>query len=317
MLSRRSLLALLPATAALAAAGARAATEAPRQLRIGTQKGEPVLVAARKNRSLETLLEPLGVEVSYIEFQFGPPILEAMRVGSIDIGATGDAPPVFAQAAHSDLVYFATRPDNGDSSAILLPPGSTLQTLHDLKGKRVAFGRGSSAHNLTIAALEKAGLSYGDIQPITLSPADATAAFEHGDIDAWTIWDPYYALTEARPVVRVLASTKDITPQNSFYLATRDFATRYGDVLTKVVQELGRVGAWGDAHRDEVARMLTAQTGVPLDAWTRSVNRASFRTVPIDDRVLGEQQQVADRFYGLRIIPAPVNVHDYAWHASS
>jgi len=84
-----------------------------------------------------------------------------------------------------------------------------------------------------------------------------------------------------------------------------------------VVQELGRVGAWGDAHRDEVARMLTAQTGVPLDAWTRSVNRASFRTVPIDDRVLGEQQQVADRFYGLRIIPAPVNVHDYAWHASS
>jgi len=299
------------------AAVARAAIEAPKHLRIGTQKGEPVLVAARKNRSLETLLEPLGVEVSYIEFQFGPPILEAMRVGSLDIGATGDAPPIFAQAAHSDLVYIAARPDNGDSSAILLPPGSKIETLPDLKGKRVAFGRGSSAHNLTIAALERAGLSYGDIQPVTLAPADAAAAFEHGDIDAWTIWDPYYAITEGRPGVRVLATTKDITPQNSFYLATRDYATRYGEVLTKVVQELGRVGAWCDAHRDEVARLLTAQTGVPLDAWTRAANRASFRSVPIDRAVLAQQQQVADRFYGLRIIPSAVTVSDYAWHVSS
>ena len=147
--------------------------------------------------------------MQWVEFQFGPPMLEAMRVNAIDIGAVGDTPPVFAQAAHGDLLYIAAQRAGGQ--AILVPPGSTLQTLHDLKGKKVAFGRGSSAHNLTIAALEKGGLTYADIQPIYLGPADAGAAFERGAIDAWTIWDPYYALFETRPGVRVLAKWTEIT----------------------------------------------------------------------------------------------------------
>ena len=189
MATRRQLFA---ATSSLLAgtAGWRArAAESP-TLRVGFQKGEPVLVAAKQNRSLETLLDPLGISVSWLEFAFGPPILEAMRVGSIDIGGVGDTPPIFAQAARADLVYIGSRPSTGDSSAVLVPPGSTLQTLHDLKGRKVAFGRGSSAQNLTLAALEKAGLTVADIQPIYLSPADAAAAFAHGDVDAWTIWDP-------------------------------------------------------------------------------------------------------------------------------
>jgi sulfonate transport system substrate-binding protein len=182
---------------------AQAGASAARLLRVGFQKGEPILLAAKQNRSLETLLNPLDIEVQWIEFQFGPPMLEAMRVNSVDIGAVGDTPPVFAQAAHGDLLYIAAQRSGGQ--AILVPPGSTLQTLHDLKARKVAFGRASSAHNLTLAALEKAGLTYDDIQPIYLGPADGGAAFERGAIDAWTIWDPYYALFETRPGVRTLA----------------------------------------------------------------------------------------------------------------
>jgi sulfonate transport system substrate-binding protein len=161
------------------------------------QKGEPTLVAAKQNRSLETALAPLGVEVEWLEFPFGPPMLEAMRVGSIDFGGVGDTPPIFAQAAHADLLYVAAEP--AGASALLVPPGSKLQTLHDLKGKKLAFARGSSAHNLAVAAVEKAGLAWSDIVPVPLAPADAAAAFEHGSIDAWVIWDPYYALYETRP----------------------------------------------------------------------------------------------------------------------
>ena len=112
-----------------------------------------------------------------------------------------------------------------------------LQTLHDLKGKKVAFGRGSSAHNLTIAALEKARLTYSDIQPIYLGPADAGAAFERGAIDAWTIWDPYYALFETRPGVRVLAKSTDITEQNSFFMASRAYVEANASITAKVVGE--------------------------------------------------------------------------------
>jgi ABC-type nitrate/sulfonate/bicarbonate transport system substrate-binding protein len=109
--------------------------------------------------------------VTWTEFSYGPPLLEALRLGNLDVGTVGDTPPIFAQAAGADLVYVAAAPSGSSGSAILLPPGSTLQTLGDLKDKRVAFAHGSAAHNLTVAALEKAGLKFTDIQPIQLAPA--------------------------------------------------------------------------------------------------------------------------------------------------
>ncbi len=316
MATRRQLLAATPALL-LGSIGRRARAAGVTALRVGYQKGEPVLVAAKQNRAFETLLAPLGISVSWLEFAFGPPILEAMRVGSIDIGGVGDTPPIFAQAAHADLVYVASRPSTGDSSAVLVPPGSTLQTLYDLKGRKVAFARGSSAQNLTLAALEKAGLTFSDIQPIYLAPADAAAAFAHGDIDAWTIWDPYYAIAEARAGVRVLASSKDITPQNSFYLASRAYASQAPEVIDKVVTSLGDVGAWCDAHKQEVAQLLSSGTGVPLPVMNQVADRTSFRSVPMTNALIAEQQQIADRFSNLSIIPARLNVRDYAWHVSA
>jgi len=316
MATRRHFLAALPALlTGVAASRARAAGVS--SLRVGFQKGEPVLVAAKENRTFETALDPLGMRVSWVEFPFGPPMLEAMRAESIDIGGVGDTPPIFAQAAHADLVYIAARPSTGDSSAVLVPPGSTLHTLSDLKGKKVAFARGSSAHNLTLAALEKAGLSFADIHPIYLAPADAAAAFTQGDIDAWTIWDPYYAMNEVRPGVRVLASSRNITPQNSFYLASRSYAKQAPAVIEKVVAGLGDIGAWCDTHKVEVAKLLSAGTGVNLPDMTRAIDRTSFRSVPMTDGLLAEQQLVADRFSDLHLIPGKLNVHDYAWHVSA
>ena len=316
MLPRRSALGLLAASLSLAA-GRSVGAAVPKQLRIGYQKGEPVLVAAKANRSFETLLQPLGVEVTWLEFPFGPPILEAMRVGSVDVGAVGDAPPIFAQAGKAELVYIGARHDNGDSYGILLPPGSTIRSLQELKGKRVAFAKASSAHNFTLAALEKAALSYADITPVPLAPADAAAAFEHGDVDAWTIWDPYLAIAEARPGVRLLVKTREVGVANSFYLASRDYANRYGDVLWSVVQELGRVGAWCEEHRPALANLLSAITGVPLPAWQLSVDRARFVSTPIDQAVLAEEQVLADRFRRLGLIPVSINVRDWAWRATS
>jgi sulfonate transport system substrate-binding protein len=175
-----------------------------KKLRVGFQKGEAVLMTARANKDLETLLDPKGIAVEWIEFQFGPPMLEAMRAGSVDVGAVGDTPPVFAQAAHDDLLYIAA--NRGAPQSVLLPPGSNIRTLLDLKGKKIAFGRGSAAHNFTLLILEKAGLQYGDIQPIYLGPADAGPAFSQGAIDAWSIWEPYASLFNTRDGVRTLTT---------------------------------------------------------------------------------------------------------------
>jgi NitT/TauT family transport system substrate-binding protein/sulfonate transport system substrate-binding protein len=312
MISRRHLLAALPA---IGLATVRASAASSRLLRVGFQKGEPILLAAKQNRSMETLLNPLGIEVQWTEFQFGPPMLEAMRANAIDLGAVGDTPPVFAQAAHGDLLYIAAQRSSGQ--AILLPPESTLQTLHDLKGKKVAFGRGSAAHNLTIAALEKAGLTYADIQPIYLGPADAGAAFERGAIDAWTIWDPYYALFETRPGVRVLAKWTDITEQNGFFMASRAYVEANAPVTAKIVGEFTRLAAWAREHRPELAAMVAKETGMSPEAVQRAVDRAPFQVLPMDDALAQSQQIVANRFRALGLIPTDIKVRDQVWRASA
>ncbi|HVY15006.1 MAG TPA: aliphatic sulfonate ABC transporter substrate-binding protein [Rhodopila sp.] len=308
-LHRRTLLA-----SALALSAVRRA-QAAGVLRMGFQKGEPILIALKAAKTLETQLAPLGIDVTWTEFQFGPPMLEAMRAGSIDVGGVGDTPPIFSQAAHGNLVYIAGQTAGGQ--AVLLPAGSTIQTLAELKGKRIAFGRGSSAHSLLLKVLEKAGLTYDQIQPVYLGPADAGAAFEHGAIDAWSIWDPYYALFETRPGVRTLITDAQVGGQNAFFLARAGFAHDNPSVTAKVVDAFIATGAWARAHRSEVADQLAASTGISREAIGRAVDRAPFQVRFMDQAFVDSQQKVADRFRALNLIPADIQVASAVWHPTA
>lgn len=310
MLDRRALLAALAALPVARPAGAAE----PGVLRIGYQKNG-ILVVAKQQGLIEKRLEPLGQTVRWTEFSFGPPLLEALSVGGIDIGMTGDAPPIFAQAARANMVYAAAQEGGSSGAGILLPKGSDLQSLADLKGKRVAFAKGTAAHNLTIAALEKAGLSYADIEPVTLAPADAAAAFTRGGVDAWTIWDPYLAIAERGEGVRVLAYATAITPQNTFLLASRPFAETRAPVLGAAIEALDAVAAWCTQNRGAVAELLSQGTGVPLAATRRAVDRAEYAFGPMTDRVIAQQQAVADRFHALNLIPKPIRIADAVWTA--
>src|SRR5262249_52267837 len=144
-------------------------------------------------------------DVKWSEFQFGPPMMEALGAGAIDFGEVGDMPPIFAQAAGQRFVYAARMP--GSQHAMLVPEGSAIRTVADVKGKKVAVARGSSAHNVTVRLLEKAGLAFADIVPAYMPPADASAAFSRGSVDAWVVWDPYYALAERRQKARAIAAS--------------------------------------------------------------------------------------------------------------
>ena len=153
-------------------------------VRIGYQKyGKLVLLKGRG--TLEQKLKPLGYSVSWTEFPSGPPLLEALNVGSIDFGISGETPPIFAQAAGVPLVYLAYGPPAPQGEAILVPKDSPLKSVADLKGKKVALNKGSNVHYLLVRALEQAGLKYTDIQTVFLAPADALAAFTRGSVDAW------------------------------------------------------------------------------------------------------------------------------------
>ena len=308
MLTRRSTL----AAALAAAAFPHLARAAGQTLRIGYQKNG-ILAVAKERGAIEARLKPIGVDVTWTEFSYGPPLLEALSLGSIDVGQTGDAPPIFAQAAKADLVYVAAQADGGSGSAVLLPKDSPIRALSELKGKRVAFAKGSSAHNLTVAALEKAGLSYGDIEPVTLAPADGSAALLRGAVDAWTVWDPYFAIAEESGQVRVLAQASEIGPTNNFFLANRGFAESQPATVATAIAVLGDVARWCEQNRGSVAASLSKATGVPLAATQRTVGRIKYVIGPVTPTIVAEQQRIADRFHALKLIPRPIRVADIVW----
>lgn len=298
---------------ALTSGGALA--ETPKEFRVGYQKGSAILVIAKQREVLEKRLKEAGVDsVKWVEFQFGPPLLEALGAGAVDIGVVGDTPPVFAQAAGANLVYIASTP--ASASAIVVPKDSPIKAVADLKGKKVAIAKGSSSHNLTIQALKQAGLSFNDIEPVYLAPADAVAAFSTGSVDAWTIWDPYFAIAENKHNARVVVDTSDpALDSNSFYLANKDFAQNHPDVLEAALDEIGKVTKWAADNRDQLAQIASDTTGVDLASQTIASKRYVIDLQPISDAVVAKQQSIADTFAELGLIPKKINVRDIVWIA--
>lgn len=311
-MKRREFLKLSVGAGALAALSAPAlAQSAAKEVRIGYQKNG-VLVIARQQATLEKHFGAKNINVKWVEFSSGPPMLEAINVGSVDYGAVGDSPPIFAQSAGAAIVYAAGQPiTNGQG--ILVPKDSPIRSVADLKGKRVGFTKGSSAHNVVVQTLEKFNLTYADITPVYLTPPDAGPAFANGSIDAWAIWDPYFAIGETKQSGRILVNAHEITKTNSFYIANRDFAKTHSATLQQIVDVTTATAKWAESHRDEVAKSLSAVTGIPLDIQTVAANRSSFVVGPITDDIIATQQDVADRFYKLGLIPNPIVVRDAVW----
>jgi sulfonate transport system substrate-binding protein len=321
--TRRQLLRLLAVTAAtwglagpITASSAWAQTapagKAPALLRIGYQKSAVNLVILKQQAVLEKRFPQ--TKVSWYEFPAGPQLLEALAVGSLDFGLTGDSPPVFAQAAGKDLVYAGAEPSKPESSAILAAKESPIRTLADLKGRKIALQKGSSSHYLLVRALEKAGLQWADIQPIYLAPADARAAFERKSIDAWVIWDPFYAAIELAIQPRVLTTGQGLSGNNSFYLASRPFATQHPDVIGALFEELSRADRFVQTHRAEAIKLIADFSG--LDAGVVSLFLQRRPPSPVGllkPAMVLEQQRVADAFARLALIPKPVKVSDIVW----
>lgn len=305
---RRGLVALFTAAIAFGAVSfAQAQT-----LRIGYQKyGTLVLLKARG--TLEKRLADQGVQVQWTEFPGGPQLLEGLNVGSIDFGVTGETPPVFAQAAGADLLYVAYEPPAPRSEALLVPKGSPINTLADLKGKKVALNKGSNVHYLLVRALEKAGLKYTDIQPVYLPPSDARAAFERGSVDAWVIWDPYQAAAEQQLQARTLQDGTGLVDNHQFYLATRGYANANPKVIAALVDEVRSVGDWAKANPQQVTQEVAPLLGLPAPITLTSVQRQGFGAQLITPAVTDAQQKIADAFYALKLIPKPLVIKDVIW----
>src|SRR5215208_4817591 len=280
-------------------------------VRIGFQKyGKLVLLKSKG--TLEEKLKAVGYKVVWTEFPSGPPLLEALNVGAIDFGNTGEAPPIFAQAAGAPIQYVAYEPPAPKGEAILVPKDSKLASVAELKGKKVALNKGSNVHYLLVKALEKAGVKYSEIDPVFLAPADARAAFERGAVDAWVIWDPFQAAAEKQLGARVLADGRGLVANHQFYLAAKKFVESDPKIVDLVLTQLSEVDDWAKGDIHAVAEQLAPAIGLSGPVVEVALKRQSYGIRPITESVIADQQQVADTFFALGLIPKQIKISDVA-----
>jgi sulfonate transport system substrate-binding protein len=299
--------AVLSISTALAGAGASHGQD--RIVRIGFQKyGKLVLLKSKG--TLDERLKAAGYKLVWTEFPSGPPLLEALNVGAIDFGNTGEAPPVFAQAAGAPIRYVAYEPPAPKGEAILVPKDSKLASVADLKGKKVALNKGSNVHYLLVKALEQADVKYSDIEPVFLAPADARAAFERGAVDAWVIWDPFLAAAEAATGARTLADGAGVVSNYQFYFASQKFIESDPKIVDLVLEQLSEVDDWAKSDIHAVAEQLAPSVGLPAAVVEVALRRQAYGIKPITDSVVADQQRVADSFFALGLLPKPIQISD-------
>ncbi|MEW9676190.1 sulfonate ABC transporter substrate-binding protein [Lentibacillus sp. L22] len=278
-------------------------------IRIGYQKNGP-LVILKSLGTLEEQLNSLGYTVEWKLFQEGPALVEALNAGSIDFGRTGNSPVIFAQAANTDFQIVAAGKSKFQGSGILVPKDSDIKSIADLKNKTVSFAKGSSSHYLLAKALEKSGLKYSDITPAFLSPGDARIAFEQGDVDAMVVWDPFTASTELFSDATLLVNGEGFTTDRDFFITTNEFAKEHQDLVDVVMEEVKKSSEWANNNHDELVSMLTPILNIEEEAMKKSVERRTYGVDPINEQIIKEQQEIADTFYRLNIIPKKINVAD-------
>lgn len=316
--TRRAVLGLLASAAAVATAGCGARRDVARKdVVFATQKnGVPFLAQARGAFERDLAARGIG-PVRWVEFASGPPLMEALRAGAVDLGLVGDTPVVYAQAAGTDFYAVAAQRFPGlVGSGLVVPAGSAARTLRQLKGKRVAYTKGSTAEFILAHALDAAGLGLKDVVPANLTPGDAQTALANGSIDAWLTWDPYLTLAQARGGARAIPLPPSDIDTVSYYVASGAFVRERPDVLRATLDGLRREAAWGNANRGYYIDRVAAATRLPppvLQAMLDRYRDFLFAVDPVTPAIVANEQKVADYLAGSGVIPHKVDVAKVAW----
>lgn len=252
-------------------------------------------------------------KIKFARFDFGPPLVQATATGDIDLGYVGDVPPITGAAQQYGFKIVAVQRGADQTKAaenIIVPKGSPIHTLADLKGKKIAIPQGSSAHGLALLALKSVGLTPKDVELVYLSPAAGASAFNTGKVDAWSIWNPQSAIAIKDGATVIAKGVPPIDQVNNYYVATDkslgDPVRRaaLADVLTRVA----RIFNWAQQHPDEYAKAIAKETGVPLDDARTTVDSYPFKVTQVLPEDVKAQQALSDAFFDAGEIHKKVDV---------
>lgn len=285
-----------------------------KQLVIGYQKSSLNSITLKSDPQLLQQHFP-NTHIEWKEFPAGPQLLEALSVGSVDFGSVGNTPPIFAQSGNKNLTYIAYEKSHPKSLGLLVAKESPIQSLQDLKGKRIALQRGSNAHDLLDKILQKANLTWSEIEPIWLAPADARAAFDKKTVDAWLIWEPFQSVALQNGHARVLTDAAPFEQGYSFIIANPDFLKLHPQAARQFIAASNAAAQWVVDHHDQAVKLYSQAIGVSpniADIVLQKRYQPSLLAT-LTPNVVAAQQSIADRFSAEKLIPQSIEVAKFVY----
>ncbi len=305
--SSSSAAAVTTATTTVSVAGTKAGGK---PLIVGDQAGtgaQAILTAAG-------LLHKLPFPVKFADFTSGPPILQALSSGSLDIGGVGDAPPVFAAAGGDKLAIVGALRNAVQDAGLLVPKGSNVTSVSQLKGKKIAVAQGSSADYHLLATLTAAGLTPHDVQLVYLQPAQGLAAFTSGSVAAWDIWPPFIEQAEVLKGAKNIADGHGIVNANySYNVASKSAISDpvLSKEITEYLTELNKAHLWADKHAAQWAKTWAAATGLPDNVMVKAAADSPETPVPVNSTITAAEQSLVGAFSKAGLIPKSYSFAPY------
>ncbi|AIQ56971.1 aliphatic sulfonate ABC transporter substrate-binding protein [Paenibacillus borealis] len=278
-------------------------------VRIGYQGKGGLFGKIQEMKWLDEAFSKYGAKVEFSEFQSGPPMVEAMASNHLDFAGMGNLPPIAAQAAGIDFTIISQTLSGKNNVALLVPNNSTIQTVADLKGKKVAVTKGSNAFNFLYQLLEKEGLKDSDLQIIQLQPDETQAAFDAGKVDAWSVWDPSITLNTMTGKARIIADGESaglLSP--SFQLVRSEFADKYPELIVAYLKVIEKAIHWQSENNEEALKRYADENKIPVELMKGFLDRSTYINVPVSPETISQQQATADFQYKLGTIRNEVEV---------
>lgn len=275
-------------------------------LRIGTYKGlwRPLIEASSQGKT--------PYRIDWRELNNGVLHIEAIQGDALDLGSGSEVPATFAARQKAKVRFIAVIHEDLNNQVTLARKDAPIKSIADFKGKRVGYVRATTAHYYLSKQLAEAGLSFNDIQPINLSPADGLSAFARGDLDAWAIYGYNGQLARTQYGARIIKTGKGYLSGNfPVYANPRavDDPLRHA-AITDFLLRLQRAYAWANDNYLEYAKAQSAETRVPVGDIIELFNGRSndYGLGPVTNAAVRSHQDVADTFQKLGVLDGPADV---------
>ncbi len=237
-------------------------------IRLGVQPGVAVTEVSQYTGILEDYLSEKGIELQYVEFTYGPSMVESLTAGELDIAMMGNLPLFTGVSNGTQLkaIYLTLLTENG-LNGIIAGPDSGIESIADLKGKDVGVPIGSAAHLALDLILNTEGLTLDDINLVNMAAVDIATSLSNKEIDAAALWETNLTKAVLRSGGTLLATSKSVMEDQTFAVAAESFLKEEPEAAEYFLAGLIQVEDYIVEHPEESVKGIADRTGDDAESW--------------------------------------------------